>query len=241
MTRYTVTNRIRNLIESSDVSSKDKRAIFVRGWITHKDLIKLYRMHVSKLKKSKIRQDHTLLEFLSGSKIYKEPVVGQKKTPEFITLMEQLRLKQKELEYQKMVNDDLASGNLHRMIELERERREGVDYSPSKVAKEVKSQLSTVINILFTTVSVAYAIWYWTGSSTNMSLEWRVLCSLFFTLLALVAEVVVFSGYVRKIRVARFEERHKQEKEVVVESISFQNGTHKLKKVKKVGKRAHIE
>ena len=233
MTQYTLTNRIRTLIESSDIPDDVKKAIFVRGWITHKDLIKLYRMHIFKLGQSKVKQDHTLLEFMAGSRIYRKPVVALKKTREFTELMEKLRLKQKELDYQKMVNADLASGDLHRMIELEREKVEGTDHRPSNVAKEVKSQLSTVINIMFTTISVAYAVWYWTGSSTNMSLEARVLCSLLFTLLALVAEVVVFSGYVRKVRIARVEERQKPGKELIVESIKFQDGTHRMNKVRR--------
>ena len=60
-------------------------------------------------------------------------------------------------------------------------------------------------------MSVAYAIWYWTETSWGLPLSYRVLLSVFFGILVLVAEVVVYMGYLNKIEDARTRERKKKE------------------------------
>ncbi|VEU21769.1 DEKNAAC102505 [Brettanomyces naardenensis] len=203
MTRYTITPSIKSLVNSSEVTSEDKKKILSNGWISHRDLITLYKLSLAG------QPETDLLKLLKGTKIYRDPPVKPKKSPEFIKMMEQLRLKEQELEYQKMVNDDLKDSNLRMMIEIQEDERRGRDHKASQVAKEVKSQLTTVVNILVTVFSVVYAIWYWTGSSTNMAIHYRVLWCLFFGILVLIAEVVVFGGYVGKVEKARAKERAK--------------------------------
>ena len=63
------------------------------------------------------------------------------------------------------------------------------------------------------------AIWYWTGSSSNLALHYRVITCLFFGILVLIAEVVVYNSYLNKIEDAKKRERTKKETKKVVKKI----------------------
>lgn len=229
MVLFTLTTPLKLFINTSSIENEDKQIIIKRGYISHRDLITLYKQRVAK---EGPKCDYDLLKLLKGSKIYEKPKPERKKTPEFIKQMKELRLKQQEFEYQKMVNPDFKNGSLHMMLEIQQEEKNGIDHKASQVTKEVKSELTTVVNIIVTVVSVAYAIWYWTGVSTNMELHYRILCSLFFSILALVAESVVYGGYVKKVEKARADERSKKNTYKVVDTIKFKNG----RVIKKRGK-----
>ncbi|GMF03840.1 unnamed protein product [Ambrosiozyma monospora] len=93
--------------------------------------------------------------------------------------------------------------------------------TPSQQNKQLKQQLTTIFNIFISVVSVGYAVWYWSGSSMRLNDGVRILLCLFFSLLVLVAEVVMFGGYLKKIDDARIVERKKKEVKHVVETVTF--------------------
>ncbi|KAG7830466.1 hypothetical protein KL920_002104 [Ogataea angusta] len=167
-----------------------------RGWISHNDLVSLISS-----------TDLVLIKDLSP---YFDTPPRTPKSPEFLRQMEELKARQEELEYQKLVGS--LPGQLGRPSVLQE-------------AKEVKHQVTTIVNVLISVVSVAYAVWYWTGSVNLFNDATRVLLALFASILVLVAEVVVFGGYLRRVDEAKQRERKKKEVRKVVDSVTFTKKT----------------
>ncbi|KAG7881581.1 hypothetical protein KL905_000935 [Ogataea polymorpha] len=163
-----------------------------RGWISHNDLACLIRSC-----------DLVLIKDLSP---YFDVPPQTPKSPDFLRQMEELKARQEELEYQKLVGS--LPGQIGRPSALQE-------------AKEVKHQVTTIVNVLISVVSVAYAVWYWTGSVNLFNDATRVLLALFAAILVLVAEVVVFGGYLRRVDEAKQRERRKKEVRKVVNSVTF--------------------
>lgn len=230
MARYQLSDGIRQLLAVSGVEKADKHTIEENGWITHRDIITLYKLSV------KNGQDVDLADLMVDAKLYVAPAPKQVKTKEYLNQMKELKAREQELEYQKMVNKDDREKTLRVMIEVEEERRQGQDHNASQMAKEIRSEITVIVNVLVSLISVVYAIWYWSGTSTHMSIESRVLWSLFFGLLVLVAEVVVFGGYLRKIQDARAHERAKSDRHEVVETFTFGSSAAKRRPVKSKSK-----
>ncbi|QLL30566.1 hypothetical protein HG536_0A03840 [Torulaspora globosa] len=140
-------------------------------------------------------------------------VPGSQYSPEFKKDLERLGLQQRENEYQELIKKsrlrDSPFGSSGK----------NDDPTPAQMAKEIREQMTTVFNVLVSVVSVVFAIWYWSGSSTRLPLHYRVILCLFFGILVLVAEVVVYNSYLRKISDAKSKERSKKEKKKVVKQI----------------------
>lgn len=138
-------------------------------------------------------------------------VPGSRYSPEFKRELEKLDLRQQESSYQELVKKSNLNGSAY-----------GADtdsLTPSQMAKEIREQITTVFNVLVSVVSVVFAVWYWSGSSTWLPLHYRVILCLFFGILILVAELVVYNSYLRKISDAKEKERAKIEKKKVVKEI----------------------
>lgn len=165
--------------------------------ISHDDLI-LLAQHLS----------CSLAELTTGSQIYFPPKKAPPpKSKEYLELMESLKIKQQEDEYQQLI------GNKNRIDSDQ-------DYiSPGMAVKELREQLSTIVNIAISVGSVAFAVWYWSGTSTHWSLPIRTLLALFAAILVLVAESVVYLGYKNKIAEAKAAEQNKHEVKQVVSSV----------------------
>lgn len=78
-----------------------------------------------------------------------------------------------------------------------------------------------MFNIFVSVASVVYAIWYWTDSSWGIRDSYRILICLFFGILILVAEVVVYLGYLRRVEEAKVKERNKKEVKKVIRSFTI--------------------
>lgn len=123
--------------------------------------------------------------------------------------MKKLRLQAKEDEYQKLVRPSELYSTLYDNYGQEM-------ITPAAASKQLKNQITTMVNVFISVASVAYAVWYWTASSMKMKDSWRVLLSLFSGILVLVAEVVVYMGYLNRIEEAKLRERNKKEVKKVV-------------------------
>lgn len=138
-------------------------------------------------------------------------IPGSQYSPEFKKDLKRLGLQQRENEYQELIKKsqlgDRSFGG------------KSDDPTPAQMAKEIREQMTTVFNVLVSVVSVVFAIWYWSGSSTRLPLHYRVILCLFFGILILVAEVVVYNSYLRKINDAKLKERSKKERKKVVKQI----------------------
>jgi hypothetical protein len=198
MTVFSVSPELRKTFEKYNVPAEST--------VTHRDLIKFYNEH---------HPTKTLMELMRLCTIVprEHPVTTVPKSPEFIKSMEQLRLKQKEMEYQKLLNPSPSFSTLYDSNDTK--------MSIHQQTKEAKSHLTTIFNIIISVGSVVYAIWYWTETSWNLASSWRVLLCLFFGLLVLVAEVVVYMSYLNKIDSARSTESSKKEMKKIVKTIKL--------------------
>lgn len=143
---------------------------------------------------------------------------------EFKEHLHQLRLKLDENEYQDMLKkkDDISLKTKIKMG-ISNDNDNGEWISPAQINKQIKEQTTTIFNILVSVASVVYAIWYWTNSSGYFALEMRIFLCLFFGLLILVAEIVVYNGYLNKIEAAKRNEKNKKIKKKVIKTFDINN------------------
>lgn len=206
MSHYELTDQLKKLINESNLDTDSKSRLLEEPVISHKNLITFYKS---------CRPTPTLLELLGQTKLHinKHEEKSKPKSPEFLRSMEMLRLQAKEEEYQRLVN---PSPQVNTLYEQKFDDRE---LTPAQAHKELKSQLTTIVNILISVASVVYAVWYWADSSWKLQDSYRILLCLFFGILVLVAEVVVYMGYLNKIEEAKIKERKKKEVKKVITSI----------------------
>ncbi|AJS44452.1 Vph2p [Saccharomyces cerevisiae YJM1311] len=138
-------------------------------------------------------------------------VRGSHYSEDFKKNLEFLKYQEQELEYQSMVKRSKSVFSLQEEDEL----------TPSQINKQIKEQVTTVFNVLVSFISVVVAIWYWTGSSTNFPIHVRLLLCLFFGILVLVADVVVYNSYLKKLEEAKVKEKTKVEKKKVLSKITL--------------------
>ncbi|CAI4590881.1 BAP_1a_G0032200.mRNA.1.CDS.1 [Saccharomyces cerevisiae] len=138
-------------------------------------------------------------------------VRGSHYSEDFKKNLEFLKYQEQELEYQSMVKRSKSVFSLQEDDEL----------TPSQINKQIKEQVTTVFNVLVSVISVVVAIWYWTGSSTNFPVHVRLLLCLFFGILVLAADVVVYNSYLKKLEEAKVKEKTKVEKKKVLSKITL--------------------
>lgn len=202
MTKYSLTDSICDALDNSSVPKNISNKFKSRGWISHHDLIKLYELI----------DEPKIMVLLRNINFYHPAPQVKPKSPEFLTQMELLRRRNKELEYQRLIKND-ASLSLASVGDPV--------MSPSQEAKQLKHQITTIFNVLVSVCSVSYAVWYWTDSSMRISAPARVLLSLFFGLLVLIAEVVVFNGFLSRVEDARRKETTKKEVRKLVSTVTI--------------------
>lgn len=207
MTKFLITPQLKQVVNESSLSDSQKSKLLSLPYVTHGNLVSFYKM---------CSPTSTLLELIQMTKIsipvHKEE--PRAKSKEFIESMNQLRLKAKEDEYQKLVS---RTTNVNQM--LYEPSPDDEQLTPAQMHKEVRSHITTIFNIFISVASVVYAIWYWTGSSMRIQDSYRILLCIFFGLLILVAEVVVYMGYLNKIEEAKIAELKKKEIKKLVKSI----------------------
>lgn len=204
MTQFALTPNLKNTLETC-LPKDEYDTLKSLEYIQHSKLINIYE---------KYHPTVTLLELIRQSKLYipnRNISITKPKTKEYLELMEKLRLQEKEKEYKQLVQPQAQFDTLYEPT---------VEHiTPAQMNKELKNYITTIVNILISVASVVYAIWYWTDTSWNLPDSYRVLLCLFFGLLILVAEVVVYLGYLNKIEDARKAERQKKEIKKVIKTL----------------------
>ena len=173
-------------------------------------LVNLYNLYWKDSSEVSLKELMTSLDFKFKDK--RKP--GENYTTEFKEQLNKLRLMQQENEYQKLVNKEKEHSSLVHVKEGDE-----LELSPAQINKQIKEQVTTIFNILLSVVSVVFAIWYWTGTSMRVEVQYRILLCLFFGILVLVAEVVVYNSYLNKIDAAKQKERRKKEKKKVIKTL----------------------
>ncbi|ODV78261.1 uncharacterized protein CANTADRAFT_90627 [Suhomyces tanzawaensis NRRL Y-17324] len=206
MTLFEITPELKKIIEESPLEPKLAGELVAQKYISHTNLAQFYNLY---------HPTPTFLGLVQKARLrtrnYDEPKKAQ--TPEFIKSMERLRLEAKEREYERLVNPSPQHQTLY--------EQSNDQLTPAQAHKELKSQVTTIVNILISVASVAYAIWYWTDTSWKLKDSYRILLCLFFALLVLVAEVVVYLGYLNKIEDAKVTERRTKEVKKVLRSVDL--------------------
>ncbi|CAH2352428.1 vacuolar ATPase assembly integral membrane protein Vph2p [[Candida] railenensis] len=207
MTKFLLTPQLTKLVSNSSLDESQKESLLSSPYITHANLISFYKL---------CSPTPTLLQLIQMTKLY-IPVRKEESKPkskEFIESMNELRLKAKEDEYQKLIGKTTDLSQL-----LYEPSANDIELTPAQMHKEVRSHITTIFNIFISVASVVYAIWYWTGSSMRIKDSYRILLCIFFGLLILVAEVVVYMGYLNKIEEAKIAENKKKEVKKVIKTI----------------------
>lgn len=204
MTLFELTEKIKTTIDKSLYDSREKAKLLQLEYIGHKELITFYQ---------ECHPTPSLLSLIKQTKLYIPPyeTFKQPKTKEYMRMMERLRLEAQEAEYKKLINPAPQHSTLYDTSNQEY-------ISPVQAHKELKNQLTTIVNVFISVGSVSYAVWYWTASSWGLKDSYRVLLTVFFGLLVLVAEVVVYMGYLNKVEEARLREYNKKEVKKVIKS-----------------------
>ncbi|KAG7194052.1 Vacuolar ATPase assembly integral membrane protein [Scheffersomyces spartinae] len=205
MLKYELTSKLRDLIKELGLNPDQIDNVLSKEYITQENLVRFYRAR---------RPTKSLLQLISLTKLVvdKNEPEKQPKSKEFLKSIELLRLKAKEAEYQALVNPAPQFKTLYETNSKDKS-------TAAQAVKETKSHVTTIFNVLVSVASVVYAIWYWTDSSWKLSNAYRVLLCLFFGMLVLVAEVVVYLGYLNKIEEARIKERSKKEIKKVIKTL----------------------
>lgn len=194
-------NKLRELLKS--ISKNDERAqlCLSKGTISFEILDALY----SELWSQKYSMKELVVPGVM--KFNEKHVAGSDYSEEFKAQLNRLRAVQEEKEYQQMINrDGLYEGS-----------DENEAPSVAQMNKEIKEQVSAVFNVLLTVFGSVYAVWYATGYGWDIHL--RVLLCLFSGILVLIADVVMYNAYYRKIEEARRVERGKKESKKVLKRL----------------------
>ncbi|KAF1828882.1 hypothetical protein BDW02DRAFT_199822 [Decorospora gaudefroyi] len=188
--------------------------------ISHSQLIDLSKL-LKKHKTSDITNP-TLASLLQKTSLYHPPPAPKpKQTPEYHALMARLRAEQEALAYEKMLHPPPTRETFNQRFPSAPSfsiggatRTTAKDADEEELSyDEVHRQIILIINILISIVCVAVFIWV---AARHWSVGSRLGLSMGGSLGVAVAEVAVYSGYVRKVREAKRTERKKPEiKEIV--------------------------
>ncbi|PSN64381.1 hypothetical protein BS50DRAFT_636572 [Corynespora cassiicola Philippines] len=201
--------------------------------VSHGQLIglsKLLKKHASEVAKAEAETDGepldcTLESLLRGSQIYIPPPPPKKEpasqslayaTPEFKALMARLRAEEEAKAYERMINPPPAVETFSQrfptpQFSIGADNPEDDDVS----FEEVHRQIILIINVLVSIVACGIFIWvaarHWTvGKRLGLSMGGSGAIA--------IAEVVVYSGYVRRVREAKQLEKKKPEIKEIVKS-----------------------
>ncbi|KAK9453947.1 endoplasmic reticulum-based factor for assembly of V-ATPase-domain-containing protein [Dipodascopsis uninucleata] len=150
---------------------------------------------------------YSLTSLLKGTSIYIPPKPVKKVDPEYAARMNRLRAAMEEQDYQNMIASAIPELNSQFGDPLEK--------------KELKNQISVIINVLFSVVSVGFAIWTW--AAANYDTGKRLLLSLFGSFIVLIAEVTLYMGYIQRIKDAKELEMKKKEIKKIVNQVELRS------------------
>ncbi|KAF2267386.1 hypothetical protein CC78DRAFT_76312 [Lojkania enalia] len=214
--------------------------------ISHSQLIdisKLLKKHVDETGAADAENGpllYTLDSLLKGSDIYitppppkKEPLVvyaDQPQTPEYKALMERLRREEEARAYERMLHPVPAIQTFAQRFPTTPhahfnsigggvvEEDDDVNYN------EVHRQIILIINVLITIIACSAFIWV---AARHWSIPRRLGLSMSGSGAIAVAEVVIYRGYVRRVKEAKLKERKKPEIKKIVESWVIDRATDK--------------
>ncbi|KAJ4366510.1 hypothetical protein N0V95_000176 [Ascochyta clinopodiicola] len=197
--------------------------------ISHRQLLALSKLS-AQLPTNTDRHDEpptTLDALLRNTSLYTPPPPPKKQqTPEYLALMARLRAQEEARSYERMLHPPPTRETFNQRFPGSRSRLPdqfsiGVDEVDDVSYEEVHRQIILIINVLISIVCVAVFVWV---AARHWSVGKRLGLSMVSALAVAVAEVVVYSGYVRKVQEAKMAEKKKPEiKEIVASWVLDRN------------------
>lgn len=193
--------------------------------ISHSQLIALSRL-LKQLPASPDSEDEakvptTLDALLRNTTLYMPPPPPKKQqSPEYHALMARLRAEEEARSYERMLHPPPTRETFTQRFPGSRSHMPtgfsiGVDEVDDVSYEEVHRQVILIINVLISIVCVAVFIWV---AARRWTVGKRLGLSMGGAFAVAVAEVVVYSGYVRKVQEAKFAEKKKPEIKQIVAS-----------------------
>jgi len=179
--------------------------------ISHAQLI-----HITKFLRTKNEVVH-LDQLLKGSTIYQPPKAGSgPKSSEYEQLMARLRKEEEARSYDRMLNPtSLHHQNNDFAHILNQNKNIAASQDDDLTYKEVNRQVSVIFNVLVTVICCGIAIWI---AARSWSAPPRLALAMTGSLIVGIAEVVVYTGYLRRVNEAKSREKKKKEVKTVRDS-----------------------
>jgi len=153
---------------------------------------------------------------LKGSKIYTPPPKPKpESSSEYVALMARLRGEEEERAYERMINPPLPVETYSQRFPSASPAFAIKDEEDEVMYADVNRQLALIINVLVSIIACSIAIWI---AARHWSVPQRLALSMTGSGLVAAAEIVIFSGYIRRVGEAKAQESAKVETKEVVES-----------------------
>lgn len=202
--------------------------------ISHSQLIHLSTV-LKKAQPLNGSNEHGLDSLLKGSKIYLSPpkpkpepvscimsiistadiLIQFHQTSEYKALMARLRAQEEDRAYERIINPPPPLETFSQRFPSAAPAIPVVDDLDEVVYADVNRQLALIINVLVSIIACSIAIWI---AARHWSLPQRMALSMFGSGLVATAEIVIFSGYIRRVKDARQEELAKVETKEIMDT-----------------------
>ena len=179
-----------------------------------------------------------LAELLRGSAVHiPAPKPKPEPTSEYKALMARLRREEEARSYERMLNPPVSietfsqrfphspHGHLFSSNDSSSKEDDEMTY------QDVNRQLTLIINVLVTVVACSVAIWV---AARHWNPPLRLALSMSGSIVLAIAEVVVYSGYIRRLKDAKLKERNTVEKKTITETWIIEPRESKSQVVKAV-------
>ncbi|KAL8953015.1 MAG: hypothetical protein Q9222_001130 [Ikaeria aurantiellina] len=188
--------------------------------ITHTQVIKISKL-LRYTQRSKDGENNALHldDLLRGSRIYSEPP-KQKTEPtnEYKMLMARLRREEEARAYERMTNPPLPMETFDQRFpnatnsKLFAGSHSRVDQDDEVSYADINRQMALIFNVLLSIVACSVSLWL---VASRWSIPRRLALSMGGSILVAVAEVVVYAGYLRRVK----EAREKGKKQIEIKEI----------------------
>lgn len=143
----------------------------------------------------------------------------QLQTPEYKALMERLRREEEARAYERMINPPPAPETFAQRFAASPQAHydpRAADFEEDDVSyEEVHRQMVLIINILVSIICCAVFIWV---AARRWSAPKRLALSMSGSLIIAIAEVVIYNGYIRRVKEAKTKEKKRPEIKEIIES-----------------------
>ena len=163
----------------------------------------------------------SLADLLRGSSVYIPPPKPKPQpSTEYQALMARLRKKEEARSYERMLNPSTSTETFSQRFPNAKyghlfDSGTKSDDEDDMTYKDVDRQLTLIINVLVTVIACSIAVWI---VARRWDTPQRLALSMFSSVVLAIAEVVVYWGYINRLKTAKKTERKRVEKKKITET-----------------------